>query len=100
MKSEGPGDDYITKVKEQRRRKLETDRKENRWWSRKLVDAYRYDTDPKELLKLDEMVERVDKATVQKAARKYLNDKRLVDGLLMPENSAEPAPKAAATATK
>ncbi len=96
MKTEGPGDDYITKVKEQRRRKLETDRKENRWWSRELVDTYRYGADPTELLQLDEKVERVDKTTVQKAARKYLNDKRLVDGLLMPEASAE----AAAAATK
>jgi zinc protease len=91
IKKSGAADDYITKVREQRRRKLETDRKENRWWSRQLVDTYRYGTDPKELLELDEMVERVDSKRVQQAAKRYLNQRGLVDGLLVPEVEATPA---------
>ncbi len=88
VKKEGIDPATIDKLKEQRRRGLETDKKENRFWSRQLGEHFRYGTDPRKILELDAMVERVSSEKVQKAARKYLG-KRYVDALLVPE--AKPA---------
>src|SRR5690606_34794988 len=95
VKKEGVDQETVDKVKEQRRRGLETSQKENRFWSRKLVEHYRHGTDPRRILELEKMVERVTPANVQKAAKKYLG-KQYVDALLMPEagiakGEAEPA---------
>src|SRR5690606_16290410 len=95
VKKEGVDQETVDKVKEQRRRGLETSQEENRFWSRKLVEHYRHGTDPRRILELEKMVERVTPANVQKAAKKYLV-KQYVDALLMPEagvakGEAEPA---------
>ena len=79
------GADYVEKTTEQRRRTLETDRRENGFWLRQLSEHYRYGTDPKAMLKLDEAVERVNAKRIQKAAKRYLNTRRYVEGVLMPE---------------
>lgn len=88
VKTEGASDEIIGKVKETRRRQLETDIKENRWWLRKLAEHYRYGTDPSELADTSKATERVSKDNVQKAAKRFLNKKRYVDGTLLPEEGA------------
>lgn len=92
IKTEGPSEEVIDKVKETRRRQLETDLKENRWWLRKLAEHYRYGTDPSELADTSKATERVSKDNVQKAAKRFLNEKRYVDGTLMPEETAKTKP--------
>ncbi len=88
VQTEGASEEIIGKVKETRRRQLETDIKENRWWLRKLAEHYRYGTDPSELADTSKATERVSKDNVQKAAKRFLNKKRYVDGTLLPENGA------------
>lgn len=91
LKAEGIGDDYVSKIKELRRRKLETDLKKNRFWMNKLVSHYRYGTDPSKLVEdAHKAVERVDGENIKKAAKKYLGKNR-IEGILWPE---EGAPKA------
>lgn len=87
VKQKGVDQETLDKVKEQYRRGLETSKKENQFWVRELAEHYRYGTDPRKILELDEVIERVSSTNVQKAARKYLG-KRYVDALLMPEPGA------------
>lgn len=98
VKTEGVDAETIDKVKEQRRRGLELDKKENRFWSRQLTNHYRYGTDPRKILELDKMIDRVSSANVQKTARKYLG-KQYVDALLIPEGSAAAKGEAAGNKT-
>lgn len=84
VKKDGIDAETVDKIKEQRRRGLETDQKENRFWSSQLGEHYRYGTDPRKLLELQKMVDRVSADKVRKAAKKYLG-KQYVDALLMPE---------------
>ena len=88
VKKEGIDQDVVDKVKEQRRRGLETDQKENRFWSRQLTEHYRYGTDPRKILELEKMIDRVSSDNIKKAANKYLNEKQYIDALLMPEAGA------------
>jgi zinc protease len=96
VKNEGIDQATVDKLKEQRRRGLETDKKENRFWSQQLAEHYRYGTDPRKILELDKMIDRVSSDNVKKAAKQYLG-KQYVDALLMPEGSGT-APKAEAKA--
>jgi zinc protease len=87
VKKDGIDDATIDKLKEQRRRGLEIKKKENQFWSKQLGEHYRYGTDPRKILELDKMVERVSSDKIQKAAKQYLG-KQYVDALLMPEAGA------------
>lgn len=89
FKKDGLDQAMVDKLKEQRRRGLEIDKKQNEFWADQLADHYRYGTDPKKILELDKKVERVTSDNVKKAAKKYLA-KQYVDALLMPEGTAAP----------
>ena len=85
IRKEGIGEDYINKVKELRRRKLETNLKNNRFWSTQLIRHFRYGTDPGKIIALQEdAIEHVSSTNLQRAARLYLGENR-IDALLQPE---------------
>ena len=88
IQDHGIGEDYITKVKEQRRRAHETSLRENGYWLRELEDAYLYGDDPKVMLDFDAMVDKVSSARVQKAMKRYLSDAQYALGELRPASSA------------
>ncbi|MEM7159320.1 MAG: insulinase family protein [Myxococcota bacterium] len=90
VKKDGIEPEVVDKLKEQRRRGLETDKKENRFWLRQLSEHYRYGTDPRKILEMEKMIDRVNSDRVEKAAKKYLK-KQYIDALLMPEAGAEAA---------
>ena len=88
VKKEGVGDVYLEKVRQQRKRSLETDLKENSFWAGQLAKHYRYGTDPSKIVEdANKNVARVSSETVQKAAKKYLG-KSYVEAVLMPDASA------------
>lgn len=100
LKRDGISDDYLGKVKEKRRRELETSMRENRFWSRQLTEHFRYGTDPKSILELAKTLDRVTSDNVKKAATTFLNEGSKVSGVLVPETGAakpetppNPAPK-------
>ena len=96
VKKEGVAQDYLDKIKEQRRRRIEQNKKENRFWLRQLAEHYRYGTDPAEILELEKKLDRITAENVQKAAKKYLDTNRYLSGLLVPETSEATAGGAAA----
>ena len=103
LKKSGIEKDYLDKIREQRRRSLETDLKTNRFWINKLVEYYRFDRDPAKLVDLEKKaIERVDSKNVQSAAKRYLKN-QYVDGLLMPaaaQAEADDEPNAKKTQAK
>jgi zinc protease len=84
VKRSGASDEIVTKIKSMRRRSYETDSKENRWWLTGLARHYRYGTDPRKLLEIDLLVERVSSDRIKAAAKRYLKGKAIVDGMLLP----------------
>ena len=85
IKQEGVSQDYIDKVKELRRRKLQTDKRKNRFWVRQLTKHFRHGTDPNKIIAIEKKaIERVSSKNVQNAARKFLKSNR-VEGVLLPE---------------
>jgi zinc protease len=91
VKKSGISDDYLDKVKEQRRRKLETDQKTNHFWLDALADHHRYGMDPRTIVQRElEAIERVTSKNVQRAARRYLG-KQFVGGVLMPDSPEQAA---------
>jgi zinc protease len=75
----------ITKVKEIQKREYEVNLKENRQWLNWLYDSYYYGDDPKRIMKLNEMYEKLTAEDIQNAAKKYLNTDNLVKVVLYPE---------------
>jgi zinc protease len=97
VKKDGVTQDYLDKIKEQRRRQIEQNLKENRFWLRQLSEHWRYGTDPAEILELEKKLDRITIDNVRKAAKTFLDTNRYVDGLLLPEGgsgggAAEAAP--------
>jgi zinc protease len=80
----GIGDDYITKVKEQRRRAHETSLRQNGYWLGELESAYTYGDDPKVMLDFDAMLAKVGSDRVKKAAKTYLSMSQYALGELRP----------------
>ena len=79
----------IAKVKEQQRRKLEVDMKQNPFWLNGLYDAYFYGTDPAALLARPQQVDALNAAALQEAAKKYLNLKAYIRAVLNPDKGNE-----------
>lgn len=94
IKKDGISDEYIEKVKALRTRKLETNLKENRFWAGELSEHYRYGTDPSKIGDAKKATARVSSDNVKKAAKRYFNTKRYLDGVLVPEGDVAANPNA------
>jgi zinc protease len=88
--SNGVSDEDIAKVKEQQKRKLEVDLRENQFWVNNLYDAYYNGTDPKLILKKENQVAGLTSKILQDAAKKYLNPNKYIRAVLKPEDKTAP----------
>jgi zinc protease len=85
LKQLGPEPGQVEKVKEMQRRQREVEMRENGFWLEALESAYIHGTDPKLILQYEELVEGLNPASVQAAAKQYLNTKNYVRVSLFPE---------------
>ncbi len=85
LKAAPPTDMELAIAKEQQRRALQTQRRENAFWMRELVAHDVRGWDPLHILHLDEEIEAVTPDAVQDAARRYLDTGNYVHGWLVPE---------------
>ena len=94
IQKEGVTADYLAKVKETMRRSFETSKRENNWWLWQLDSAYTYGDDPRQMLDLDGTLARATSNNVQGAARRFLDKKQYVVGVLLPVagTRSEPSP--------
>ncbi|TDI83477.1 MAG: insulinase family protein [Caldithrix sp.] len=86
LKTFGTTNKYLKKVKETQIRSRETDLQENGFWLRALRSVYYHESDPKNILTYDKLVESLTLADIKKAARKYFNTENYVEVVLYPED--------------
>lgn len=79
----------LAKVKEQQKRKLETDMKQNQFWINSLYDAYYLGNNPADILKREKQVESLTGKMIQDAAKKYINFNRYIRATLLPAKTED-----------
>ena len=88
--NDGISEADLAKVKEQQKRKLETELKQNRFWITSLHEAYRYGYNPNEILEKQKRIDALTTSSIRDVAKKYLNPNVFVRGVLMPDKDAKP----------
>ncbi len=79
----------VAKVKEQQKRKLEVDLKQNQFWMTNLYDAYFNGNDPRQILNREKQISSLTAKMMQDVAKKYINPSRYIRAVLKPETSAD-----------
>jgi zinc protease len=75
----------LEKIKEQQKRKLEVDVRENQFWLSNLYDAYFYNTNPRMILDKEKQINSLTSKMIQDAAKKYINPNSYIRVVLKPE---------------
>jgi zinc protease len=84
IKKEGVKPEDIAKVKEQQKRELEVNRKQNRFWLSNLQKAYWEGGNPEDILNAEKNLDLLTSENLQKTANKYLKTE-YIRIVLMPE---------------
>jgi zinc protease len=79
----------LAKIKEQQRRKLETDLRQNQYWLNNLYDAYYLGIDPSKAIFREKQIESLTGKMIQDVAKKYINLSAYIRGVLMPEKTGD-----------
>lgn len=88
----GVSTEDLEKIKEQQKRKLEVDIKQNSFWSNNLFDAYFYGSNPSEILNKQKMIDSLSSKMIQDAAKKYINLNSYIRATLKPDIKQEQKP--------
>ncbi len=81
----GVSPEDLEKIKEQQKRKLEVDIKQNSFWANGLFEAYFYGINPGDLLKKQQQIDGLTGKMMQEVAKKYINLQRYIRVTLKPE---------------
>ena len=87
LKTGGPNAKEVADTKETFLREFEANTQLNTYWLAQISLKYEYGEDPATLLAVPDFYRKIDAATIQRAARQYLNTQRFVRVSLMPEKS-------------
>jgi zinc protease len=85
LQADGATADEVAKVRETRRRQLETGLKTNSFWTRVLGQAYETGISARELVSEDDLLAQLSPELVRDAARRYLRTDTYVRVTLLPE---------------
>ena len=85
LKTEGPTEKQLNDEKEALIREFETNTKENNYLLNQISLRYYHGDDPADMWKVPEFYRKLDAATIQQAAKLYLNMNRYVKVSLFPE---------------
>ena len=88
----GVSPEDLEKIKEQQKRKLEVDIKQNSFWANGLLEAYFYGSNPAELLKKQQQIDKLTGKMMQDVAKKYINLQRYIRVTLKPETEEAKKP--------
>jgi zinc protease len=98
-KKSGIAQSYVEKLKSERTRNLEELYRDNEFWLGRLVSAYKMGDDPRDILILPQLTQRVTGENIRAAARQFLRDDQYLEAVLMPEAAAPgEAPQASSPA--
>ena len=84
MQKDGVTDEYLAKVRETAVREHEVEITDNRFWLRRLDAAFEYGLDPKKIPDDSGFLGRITNTNLKAAAKKFLDMKQYVTGVLMP----------------
>ena len=80
---------HAEKIKEQQKRKLEVDMKQNQFWMSSLYEAYFYGSNPSEIVNKQKQVDELTSKMIQDAAKKYINLNSFIRATLKPDKQEE-----------
>jgi zinc protease len=83
----GVSETDLAKVKEQQKRRLEVDLKENRFWVNSLYDASFNGSNARQILDMEKRISGLSSKAIQEAARKFVNPARYIRAVLKPETA-------------
>ncbi|HWR33167.1 MAG TPA: insulinase family protein [Chitinophagaceae bacterium] len=83
----GVATEDLEKIKEQQKRKLEVDMKQNQFWMNGLYDAYYTGNNPADLLARQKQTESLTSKMIQDVAKKYINLSRYIRMVLQPDKN-------------
>ena len=79
----------LEKVKEQQKRKLEVDIRQNQFWINNLFDAYYLGNNPADILMKQKQSQNLTSKIIQDAAKKYINLNNYIRATLKPDKQEE-----------
>jgi zinc protease len=79
----------LEKIKEQQKRKLEVDLKQNQFWLGSLYNAYYLGNNPADILNRQKQIDGLSSKMIQDAAKKYINVNNYIRAVLKPEKTGE-----------
>ncbi|HJU43781.1 MAG TPA: insulinase family protein [Vicinamibacterales bacterium] len=85
LKTEGPSEDDVNKVKELERRDLETNAKQNSYWQGSMQTVHLYGWDPAGIARRDQRTERLNQENIKQMFQKYFPMDRYTLVTLKPE---------------
>ena len=85
LKTNGPGEEDLNKVKESQRRTRETNMEQNGYWLSQIAFRYQRGDDPTDVLGFEAFIEALTPEMVQEAAKLYFNMNNYIQVTLYPE---------------
>ena len=85
IKTNGPAEADLNKVKETWKQQYEVNMKDNAFWSRQLIQSVEMGSDPMGILKYEKQIAAITPKDVKDAANRYLDMKNYVQIVLNPE---------------
>jgi zinc protease len=85
LRTRGPDESYVIKVRETDRRSYEKRLEMNGFWERSLWECYFRGEDPKVILDLARFIETLSADSIRESARRYLDTNHYVQVVLLPE---------------
>ncbi|TFG94583.1 MAG: insulinase family protein, partial [Calditrichales bacterium] len=86
IKTNGPDESYLQKVRESQLRAYETNLKKNEFWISNLEFQYFHDQSIEDLLKYPDLVNGLTSEAIRDAANRYLDMDNYIRVILLPEN--------------
>ena len=86
---QGVSSEDLEKVREQQKRRLEVDLKQNNFWMNSLYEALFNNNNPADILKKQKNIENLNPRMIQDVARKYINFNQYIRAVLKPEKNAD-----------
>jgi zinc protease len=87
IRNNGLSKEDLAKIKEQQKRKLEVDMKQNQFWMSGLYEASFFGNNPEDILVKQKQVENLSSKMIQDVAKKYIDLNNYIRVTLMPEKA-------------
>jgi len=89
LQKDGPSEENLEKVRETKRRGLETSLKENRFWLGQLLNKYRFNENPLSIFDKEKMIEDLKADDIKKAINQYADIEKALILTIKPEKEVD-----------